>query len=261
MPPRPGSPGAALWDPEAIPAATVVPLRDGPDGLEVLMVRRDRDLTFAGGMWVFPGGRIDPEDHAEGADPAEAGPDEVEAAARNAALRETTEEAGIVLEPATLRRWSHWTPPTADSAAAPTRRFTTAFFVGVAIGDTDEVTIDDGEIREYRWVRPEDMIEAQDRGEVSLSPPTYITLCQLLGHRNPAEVLMSAPGRLDEVEHFATRVGAVEGGWVALYHGDVAYEEGDVDAEGPRHRLEMGERWQYVRTTPVPGSHGRPRDH
>ena len=58
-PPLPGSPGAPLWDPLAVPAATVIVLRDGPDGPEALMLKRDRDLSFAGGMWVFPGGRID----------------------------------------------------------------------------------------------------------------------------------------------------------------------------------------------------------
>ena len=45
--PRPGSPGAPLWDPDAVPAATVVVLRDGAAGLEVLLLRRDRSLSFA----------------------------------------------------------------------------------------------------------------------------------------------------------------------------------------------------------------------
>ncbi len=55
--------GGPLWDPTAIPAATVVVVRDGTDGLEVLICAADRDLAFAGGTWVFPGGRIDPTDH------------------------------------------------------------------------------------------------------------------------------------------------------------------------------------------------------
>ena len=45
-----------------VPAATVILLRDGPDGLETLMLRRNSKLAFVGGMWVFPGGRVDPED-------------------------------------------------------------------------------------------------------------------------------------------------------------------------------------------------------
>ena len=40
--------------PPAIPAATVVLLRDAPGGLETLMLRRNSKLAFAGGAWVFP---------------------------------------------------------------------------------------------------------------------------------------------------------------------------------------------------------------
>ncbi len=77
--------------PEAIPAATVILLRDGPDGIETLMLRRNSKLEFAGGMWVFPGGRVDPEDYPPDA------PDDVEAAVRVAAAREAEEEAGLAL--------------------------------------------------------------------------------------------------------------------------------------------------------------------
>ncbi len=70
------------------PGATVVPLRDGPDGLEVLMIERAAALAY-GGMWAFPGGRVDPGD-ADPADPA----DEV-ARARRAAVREADEEVGL----------------------------------------------------------------------------------------------------------------------------------------------------------------------
>src|SRR6058998_293848 len=93
----------------AVPAATVVLLRDGADGVEALMLRRDADLAFAGGAWVFPGGRIDPEDYPEGtdADDAEALLD----AARNAAAREAMEEAGLVVDPSELVWFAHWTPP------------------------------------------------------------------------------------------------------------------------------------------------------
>ena len=48
-------------DSELIPAATVVVLRDAETGLEALMLRRNSKIAF-GGMWVFPGGRVDEED-------------------------------------------------------------------------------------------------------------------------------------------------------------------------------------------------------
>ncbi len=245
---QPGSPGSPLWDPAAIPAATVIPLRDGPGGLELLMLRRDKDLSFAGGMWVFPGGRLDPEDFAGGVRPDSPTDEEFEEAARAAALREADEESSVILEPATIRRWSQWTPPpnpVHDSLKS--HRFTTAFYVGVAVGDTDSVQIDHGEIRAHSWVSPREMLSRHSAGEVMIAPPTFVTLVQLLSTRNPAEVLMAGPRTLDAVEHFATRVGEIDGGWVALYHGDVAYEGGPVDARGPRHRLVMEEPWEYVR--------------
>ena len=82
----------------AIPAATVLLLRDNPE-LEVLMVQRHADIGFAGGAMVFPGGRVDPGDandewreHADGLPE-----DPVMAAAMVAAARESFEEAGILL--------------------------------------------------------------------------------------------------------------------------------------------------------------------
>ena len=54
-------------------AATVALLRDAPGGPEVYLLRRVRGMAFAGGMYVFPGGSVDPAD----AVPAEVGPAEV----------------------------------------------------------------------------------------------------------------------------------------------------------------------------------------
>ena len=49
----------------AIPAATLVIMRPsgngGPD--EILMVKRASNMAFAAGAVVFPGGRVDPDDH------------------------------------------------------------------------------------------------------------------------------------------------------------------------------------------------------
>ena len=52
--------------PEGIPAATIIIFRNAPDGSapEVLMTVRSRNMTFAGGMAVFPGGRVDEADRA-----------------------------------------------------------------------------------------------------------------------------------------------------------------------------------------------------
>jgi 8-oxo-dGTP pyrophosphatase MutT (NUDIX family) len=85
---------------EAVPAATILLLRDGTDGLEVLMVKRHHELEFGGGALVFPGGRTARSDY----DPDLAGlvdgatdwPTEFRAFAI-AAIREAFEEAGVLL--------------------------------------------------------------------------------------------------------------------------------------------------------------------
>jgi 8-oxo-dGTP pyrophosphatase MutT (NUDIX family) len=80
---------------DAIPAATVVILRDMENGPpELLMVERAKAMAFAGGALVFPGGRIDPGDHGLAATLPDA-PDD--AAARIAAIRETIEETGLAI--------------------------------------------------------------------------------------------------------------------------------------------------------------------
>ena len=150
----------------AIPAATVVLLRDGADGVETLMLRRNSKLAFAGGMWVWPGGRIDPDDYdAED-------PEDVLKAATRAAVRETSEEAGLVIDDADLVWFSHWTPPSISP-----KRFATWFFAAPAPDGV--VSIDGGEIHDHQWIAPRTAMELRNKGEIELGPPTWITLEQL----------------------------------------------------------------------------------
>ncbi|MEM8902332.1 MAG: NUDIX domain-containing protein [Actinomycetota bacterium] len=213
----------------AIAAATVIPLRDGPDGLEALLLRRADELRSFGGMWVFPGGRIDPVD-ADGA------ADE-EAAARRAAVREAGEEAGLGLDPADLVHLSHWSPPPRAG-----RRFATWFFL--ALADGHDVRIDDGEVRAHRWTTPVAALEARDAGDFELAPPTVVTLHQLAGFGRAVDAL-AHPHR---PEVFESQIARHDGPRTLLWHGDVGYGGGDPAAEGPRHRLVMTERWTYERT-------------
>ena len=88
--------------PEGIPAATVVIFRDTPAGSpsEILMQIRSKTMTFAGGMAVFPGGRVDAADFALGRSLAEAageGADAEELAHQVAVVRETLEETGLAI--------------------------------------------------------------------------------------------------------------------------------------------------------------------
>ncbi len=79
--------------PEAIPAATLILMRPAPTvgPPEILMLERAETMAFAAGALVFPGGRIDPEDHSMAA----RFPELDDGAARIAAIRETIEETGV----------------------------------------------------------------------------------------------------------------------------------------------------------------------
>ncbi len=82
----------------ALPAATVVILRDGADGLEVFMVVRHHEIDFASGALVFPGGKVEAQDRAAAwADLAPYAGEAPDRAFVVAAARETFEEAGLVL--------------------------------------------------------------------------------------------------------------------------------------------------------------------
>lgn len=87
--------------PQPHPAATVMLLREGDDGVEVFMIVRHHKSDVHAGALVFPGGRVDDEDYELAVDPAvfptQDGMDAVAAALRVAAVRETFEECGILL--------------------------------------------------------------------------------------------------------------------------------------------------------------------
>jgi 8-oxo-dGTP pyrophosphatase MutT (NUDIX family) len=79
------------------PAASMLFLRDGAKGLEVFMVKRSGALDFAAGMLVFPGGKVAPGDHALAQQIEAPLLDQAYHAHGVAALRESFEEAGLLL--------------------------------------------------------------------------------------------------------------------------------------------------------------------
>lgn len=217
----------------AVPAATVVLLRDGEPGLEALVLRRSSKLAFAGGMWVFPGGRVDAADVPPDGD--------VLVAARRAAAREALEEAALPVDADALVPFAHWVPPPMSA-----KRFATWFFMGAA--PAGAVTVDGGEIHDHRWTTPSGALAARDAGEIELAPPTWVTLHRLAEHADVASAVADAGASAPEFfETHIARVG--DGGIAALWHGDAGYETGDSDAPGARHRLVMAESgWRYERT-------------
>ncbi len=217
------------------PAATATILRNGPTGLEVLLVKRSPELAFAG-HWVFPGGRVDPAD-AEGLDA-----DDHVAAARRAAVRETVEETAVVLDPDSLVWFSHWTPPPTTP-----RRFATHFFAAPSPAQDIELTVNDAEADDWTWIAPARALVERDHGHLELRPPTWITLHQL--SRFPTVDATLTAFRGSPVEHFETRL-ATGPDRIALYHGDSGYDTADPTLPGPRHRLVMStDIWHYQRDT------------
>ncbi|GIW41988.1 MAG: NUDIX hydrolase [Candidatus Binatia bacterium] len=219
---------------QPFPSATVVLLRDGENGCEVLLVRRSKKLDFHGGAWVFPGGRIDPADYAA------AGSEAVVDAARFAAAREAREETGLDIDTEHLVLVSRWITP----ERLP-KRFDTYFFATAA--PEGVVRVDGGEISTHRWFGAAEALEAHRKGEIELPPPTFVTLHRLVPFRTSREALEKlARG---PVETFLPRLWPTDGGACIVYPGDAAYDDGDLARSGPRHRLwVVGSDWQYERT-------------
>lgn len=217
----------------AHPAATVVLLRDGAQGLEVLLVQRNAQLAFHGGAWVFPGGRLDPDDFA-------GDQSDVVRAARNAAVREAHEEAGVDVAPEHLVLFSRWVTP----EPVP-KRFDTWFFAAPCTAG--DICVDGGEIHAFQWLSPRAALDGQRAGSIDLPPPTFVTLTQLEGLSDVAAALAALSTA--EPETFLPRLNSVDGIPCTLYHGDVAYDDGDTTRNGPCHRLVLYPGgWRYERS-------------
>jgi 8-oxo-dGTP pyrophosphatase MutT (NUDIX family) len=236
-------------------AATVVLLRDGPEGLEVYMQRRTRTLVFAAGVYVFPGGRVEEQDvdpavpftesppqpvpFAVGGDivrgiPGPSDPEQVYRGLVVAAVRETLEEAGVLLavgdhgpvaqQEAHLVRelllggvplaealgtvgarlayrgfvaYAHWMTP-----AVEVRRFDTRFFAAV-LPPGQHARSASGESEDSGWVRPAVMLQRMAAGEVVMLPPTIAALQALRTERDAASVVAAGhrPGLRPVLPH------------------------------------------------------------
>lgn len=208
---------------QAVPAATVVLLREGVDGVEILMLRKNSKIAF-GGMWVFPGGRIDEEDYDDSRD--------LESAARTAAVREAAEESNVVLKGQDFHWFAHWTPP----ASTPVR-FATWFFVAYA-PSLEDVQVDGGEITDHAWISPSQALARHAEGEIDLAPPTWVTLYQMSKFNQPQAALDHLQGQ--EVRYYETHLGKREDGVrVAMWSGDAGYDDYNANASGESHRLVM----------------------
>jgi len=138
-------------------SASLILVRDGDRGLELLLVQRNPAQRFMGGFWVFPGGAVDAgEDH------------------RAAAVRELAEEAGVTnVEPEALVEYSRWITPELIEI-----RFDTRFFLARAAAGV-RPRVDGQECVDVRWTTPRAALEAYAREELALVFPTLRHLEEL----------------------------------------------------------------------------------
>lgn len=210
-------------------ASTVILLRDGAGGPEVWMLTRVAEMVFAGGMAVFPGGRVDAADadlpFAPGSDAGatarfDCSPEQARALV-GAAVREVFEETGVLLSvPAAdlsgartdveagrigfgellrsndlavdgeaVRPWSRWITP-----ANEVRRYDARFFVA-ALPDGARAQDVTTESSSAGWFGIGAALESAQRGEVGMLPPTIMTLASLAEHGSVAEILEAAGSR------------------------------------------------------------------
>jgi 8-oxo-dGTP pyrophosphatase MutT (NUDIX family) len=207
------------------PAATLLLLRDGSEGLEVLMISRHEAAGFAAGALVFPGGKVDPVDAALAAYcPPDL--DEAGLVLRIAAIRETFEECGILLargngalltaellaallerrgtsgaefaalvaaaglELATDRLvpYAHWITPVGRP-----QRFDTHFFLAPAAHD--QIAVHDGrEAVDAVWTTPQAVLAGADAGRLKLVFATRMKLRKLARSATVADAVAAARG-------------------------------------------------------------------
>lgn len=196
-------------------AATVLAVRDGDAGVEVLMLRRNLESGFVPGAYLFPGGAVDAADADGGHDPfrvaairecfEEAGlllardasgahPDTTDArfAAHRAAVaagRESIQRVcaseGLTLAVDELHPLSRWVTP----EGAP-RRYDTRFFVVLAPSEQTPMH-DDREAIDHLWIRPADALVRNARGDYELILPTLMSLRTLAEHDAATDVIAS----------------------------------------------------------------------
>jgi 8-oxo-dGTP pyrophosphatase MutT (NUDIX family) len=152
--------------------------KHGDRELEVLLLKRSEEAKFMPGVWVFPGGAVDPGDGED------------EAGYRACAMRELAEEAAIELAAdEELIPFSRWITPEVVST-----RFDAWFFLALAPAHTPPKP-DGVETTEAGWFRPAAALEAQAAGELALAFPTIHQLQSLLPFGTSGEALAAHRNR------------------------------------------------------------------
>jgi len=245
------------------PAATTLLLRDD-NPFQVLMMRRNRKAVFAGDMWVFPGGRVEPSEQSDLASyQAFASPvGEPLSAFHLAAIRELFEEAGILLARQNkeknlvkltanpellavreslhkgetdllqiLTKWrltlaNDWLHSMARWVTPPgaLRRFDTRFFVG-RLPVGQIPCQDNSELVEQAFFSPLEALDAHRKGEMRMMTPTLNMLATLACFESIEQLLEALAKTTDELRVRVDSTGQL------LYPDDKGYETASTDTE------------------------------
>ncbi len=247
------------------PSATVVLLRDAPDGFEVYLVRRNRQTAF-GDVWAFPGGVVEAWDaratsRLTGLDADEANRLLDAANALNyysAAIRELFEETGVLLsagasvprDARTARdelnggsldwpRFLEGAGLDADAGAlhylsywvtpeGRSRRFATRFFVARLPAGQAAVHCG-GELVDGAWQTPANALSLNRGGQLPMIFPTIRTLEHLARHPGIDAVIADADRRASAgITELLPRIVTVDGEERIVVHGDPDYAESHV---------------------------------
>jgi 8-oxo-dGTP pyrophosphatase MutT (NUDIX family) len=178
--------------------------RHSDRALQVLLLRRSEQAGFMPGVWVFPGGAVDPDDG------------ESEPGHRACAVRELAEEAGIELEAdAELVLFSRWITPEVISM-----RFDARFYLALAPAHSSP-SPDGFETTEAGWFEPQAALDAHAAGEMALAFPTVRQLEELSRFASAEDAI--AAHREQEVETILPKVVGTREDHRILLPGDPGY--------------------------------------
>lgn len=184
------------------PAATVVLLRDTALGIDVWLQQRAISLNFAAGMFAFPGGAVDQADAIAQFPPILASAhaaawrdNDLSIASSHlaAAIRETFEECGVMLDASDPVPWGRWVTPRTMH-----RRFDARFYVARCPPGQQPHPLT-AEVANARWHLLEGAVALHVNGDLPMWPPTIATLEQLVSFEQVADVLAAAPKQIRAV--------------------------------------------------------------
>ena len=253
------------------PAATVLLLRDGAAGLEVLMTRRSMTASFAPGAYVFPGGGVDALDaqsHAQAS--RRSTQSELHLTQAIAAIRESFEELGVLLARHADGGLASQHDIAALSRSAPfvsqcqargltlaaaevfvlahwitdrdlPRRFDVPFLVARMPGGQTPVA-DEAEQFEPVWVRPADALARHAAGQFFIIFPTIRTLERLLDHTTVDAVLQLCAATEQPLWTSCPRAGMLAGREARYMEHEQPY--GELALVCPDGQIEHALDWQ-----------------